>query len=94
MCQEPYACCGAGLTCTGGVWTASTPLCNQPCLSCGATLMCNTLAVCVHVTSGGDYYQCAKDPCSGTLDCTCAQSVCAASSLQCTGVQAHTVTCG
>jgi hypothetical protein len=89
-----YACCQGILTCTGGVWTAEPPDCNQACRTCGDGLSCSLGAICVHDTSVYDFYQCAQNPCPGAPDCTCAVMACAMNYEQCQSVDMYTVTCG
>jgi hypothetical protein len=93
-CQEPYACCGVVLTCTGGFWKASLPTCAMPCLPCGDGLSCAIDGVCVHDTSGGDYYQCMKNPCTGMPTCACAMPACEVNFQNCKMTQGYTITCG
>jgi hypothetical protein len=92
-CLMPYSCCGAGIRCTAGVWTANPPTCGEACFDCGDGLACGG-GICVHDTSVYDFYQCVPNPCSGAPDCTCAASVCGMNFEQCVSTVGSTVTCG
>jgi hypothetical protein len=79
------------------VWTFIASECGEACsMPCNAgPFSCTLGQVCVAIDGESPSYQCAPAPCTGELDCSCAQPICAAVNTFCTGTQdGYEVLCG
>jgi hypothetical protein len=85
VCPVPFGCCGGNAVCGGkGTWEYQSLACGEACILCSPTLSCTGGAICVdYQGDSSESFSCRQDPCPGSSDCGCAQSLCSDGGLQC-----------